>query len=344
MISEDELTTEQEIATANVKKPHVVVLGAGASRAACPDGDINGKKLPLMRDFVDVLGMKSLLENWGIDPSQNFEEIFSTLHKNNESEKLKQIKKIVESYFDNLKLPDTPTLYDHLVLSLRSKDLIATFNWDPLLLQAYRRNRRSKLELPKLAFLHGNVRTGYCKRDSRRGLSWQRCEICGDKYKRTPLLYPTTEKEYAKDPFIHDSWNRLKIGFKHAFMITIFGYGAPKTDTEAKNAMQDAWGGKNNRRLEQITFISTQGKDKVCDNWKSFIHSHHFHICDDFYKSDLGIHPRRTGEAYRNQDLEANWLESNPIPRDLGFPEMWKWFSRFKKAEDESKKEKDGEQ
>jgi hypothetical protein len=35
-----------------------------------------------------------------------------------------------------MEIPDHVTLYDELLLTLRSKDLIATFNWDPLLLQA----------------------------------------------------------------------------------------------------------------------------------------------------------------------------------------------------------------
>lgn len=35
--------------------------------------------------------------------------------------------KIID-YFTNLKLPETPTFYDHLILCLRKKDVIATFN------------------------------------------------------------------------------------------------------------------------------------------------------------------------------------------------------------------------
>jgi hypothetical protein len=40
-----------------------------------------------------------------------------------------------------LKLPEEATIYDYLVLSLRSPDIIATFNWDPFLYQAFERNR-----------------------------------------------------------------------------------------------------------------------------------------------------------------------------------------------------------
>jgi len=34
--------------------PHVFILGAGASVAACPDGDRNGRRLPVMANFVEV--------------------------------------------------------------------------------------------------------------------------------------------------------------------------------------------------------------------------------------------------------------------------------------------------
>ena len=37
-------------------------------------------------------------------------------------------------------IPDDVTLYDYLVLSLTDKDAIISFNWDPFLVQAYRRN------------------------------------------------------------------------------------------------------------------------------------------------------------------------------------------------------------
>ncbi|MFW6223076.1 MAG: hypothetical protein ACOC3T_05645 [Bacteroidota bacterium] len=36
-------------------RPHVVILGAGASAAAFPQGDANGKKLPVMNDLADIV-------------------------------------------------------------------------------------------------------------------------------------------------------------------------------------------------------------------------------------------------------------------------------------------------
>ena len=185
---------DKEVATVNTNRPHVVVLGAGASRACCLQGDKNGRQLPLMNDLVDTVGLRIQFENWGIDPEQNFEDIFSDLYEKNDGDKLKLIQQTVEDYFNKLVLLDKPTLYDHLILSLRKKDLIATFNWDPLLLQAYNRSRCAGLELPDLVFLHGNVGAGYCKQDKTAGLTGERCGTCGAVYKRMPLLYPTQDQ------------------------------------------------------------------------------------------------------------------------------------------------------
>ena len=327
------VTIEEEINTIRMGKPHVVVLGAGASRATCPNGDRNRKPLPLMKDFVQVVELKYLLGKWGVNIERNFEEIFNDLYERGETEKVEEIQKIVEEYFDQLQLPDKPTIYDHLVLSLRDTDLIATFNWDPLLIHAFLRNRKAGLSLPKLAFLHGNIRTGYCEEDRISSLVGMRCRKCGNWYKKTPLLYPIKKKDYAKDSFIENEWKMLKRGFENAFMITIFGYSGPKTDKEAIEAMRKAWGDINKREMEQTAFITTQNEDEVSQNWKQFIHTHHYEIDKDFYDSWIANHPRRTGEAYLSQYFDAKFIDKNPIPKELDFPELWKWFSQFKSTE-----------
>ncbi len=334
MISDDTISVKQEISQISMNSPHVVVLGAGASRATCPDGDLNGYSLPLMRDFVDILGLGALLNKWGIDPQQNFEEVFSDLYDKKYTDRIEEIQVIVEAYFCKLKLPPQPTIYDHLVLSLRSKDLIASFNWDPLLLQAYQRNRRSGLSLPKLAFLHGNIGVGYCVKDKVAGLIGNYCRQCGTLYKKSPLLYPIKKKDYANDPFVSNEWTQLKNGFADAFMITIFGYSGPNTDQEAISAMKEAWGDKEQRNMEQTAFIVSpkQDEDEVRENWKPFIHTHHAEINHDFYDSWIANHPRRTGEAYWNVYLEAKNIKNNPIPRNMDFPKLWKWYDKCKRA------------
>ena len=43
-------------------RPHVVILGAGASCAAIPKGDKNGKKISAMKGFIDELGLGTVLD------------------------------------------------------------------------------------------------------------------------------------------------------------------------------------------------------------------------------------------------------------------------------------------
>src|SRR6187399_1975436 len=81
-----------DIKTGHNHSPHVVILGAGASRACCPKGDSNGNKLPLMSDFVETLQLKAIIEKAGENPRDNFEVIFSRLHKANAKNALDQIR------------------------------------------------------------------------------------------------------------------------------------------------------------------------------------------------------------------------------------------------------------
>lgn len=123
---------------------HLVLLGAGASRAATPCGDVSGRRLPVMADFVSIVGLAPLLDGVGIEwTNRNFEDVYSDIAVRPEYADLcARLEGLVESYFLTLSLPKSPTIYDYLILSLRRKDVIATFNWDPFLIQAYRRSLR----------------------------------------------------------------------------------------------------------------------------------------------------------------------------------------------------------
>jgi hypothetical protein len=59
--------------------PHVVILGAGASRACCPSGDRNGRKLPLMADFVESVGLEDIIRASGHQPAGNVETTYSNI-------------------------------------------------------------------------------------------------------------------------------------------------------------------------------------------------------------------------------------------------------------------------
>jgi hypothetical protein len=59
-VSVKRLSVEAGISADENTRPHVVILGAGASLAAFPNGDRNGRRLPLMKDFVDVVALRGL--------------------------------------------------------------------------------------------------------------------------------------------------------------------------------------------------------------------------------------------------------------------------------------------
>lgn len=89
MLDLHEGTIEEEIEGVSMFRPHVVLLGAGASRAACPTGDANGKLLPLMADFVDVLGRNPLLMKFGVDRIVILKKFSATFMSTSEMRKLK---------------------------------------------------------------------------------------------------------------------------------------------------------------------------------------------------------------------------------------------------------------
>jgi hypothetical protein len=140
-----DMTREEGIETVYDGPSHVVILGAGASIASTiHNPEPSGKKLPSMDNFIDVVGLREILDSVDGDcPTGNFEEIYSCLYtKDPNSRTIQEVGQKVFDYFSDLRLPDTPTIYDYLLLALRPKDLIATFNWDPFLFQAFLRNRR----------------------------------------------------------------------------------------------------------------------------------------------------------------------------------------------------------
>ncbi len=300
--------------------PHVVILGAGASRAAFPNGDKNGIKLPLMSDFVETIGLEDILRTNNISyKGLNFEDLYDDLSRKYEGAPfIDELNVRIHDYFAQLRLPDDLTIYDKLVLSLRGKDLIATFNWDPFLAQAYQRNSHIA-ELPKMVFLHGNVTAGVCFKDKVKGYVGARCLLCGDWFKRTRLLYPTRRKGYTIDPFIKNEWYELEIYLKDAYFLTIYGYSAPKTDIEAIDLMQKIWLKNKRRDIAEIDIIDIKSKDELDRTWDDFIvRSHNFSV-NDFEQCYLSRYPRRSCEGLfmatiQNQPWKDNYsLDCNTL-------------------------------
>ena len=140
------------------------------------------------------------------------------------------------------------------VLSLRPKDVIATFK--------------------QLLFLHGNVLAAYCERDGIHGQRGAKCSKCGQPLAPGKLLYPVGQKNNESDPAIRSDWETVKYAFKNAFMVTFFGYSAPKSDVGALELLQEAWGDWRQRHLEQVEMIDIKPEDELFETWRPFVHTH----------------------------------------------------------------------
>lgn len=332
------VSREQEVSNVSFGGPHVFLLGAGASRAAFPMGDVNGQRLPLMADFEDIVPIRGLLELAGLDGrKQNFETTYSALASDSSKTELRRrLEEVVETYFDSLELPPQPTLYDYLIFCLRGKDVIATFNWDPFLMQAARRSGLKPNQIPRMVFLHGNVATGYCSICNTLGPARGICGHCGMPFEASPLLFPVGDKDYVSSPSIQHAWAGLELAMKRTFWLTIFGYSAPVSDSGAIARFKSVWGPSSRRILSQVEVIDLRAEADLLGSWKPFIHSHHYRFHNDFFSSWAPRHPRRSGEAYEAQYLNAQLIEDNRVPMFNTMEEMRAWFGPLLSVEEAS--------
>lgn len=333
---------------------HVVILGAGASIASTyRNPEKNGKRLPSMDNFIEVVGLDDLIDQIPEElRAKNFETLYGNLHNHDpESEILTEIESRIQDYFGNMQLPNEPTIYDYLVLSLRGKDLIATFNWDPFLYQAWIRNGEFTKDLPRLSFLHGNVAIGYSKEDKRCGPVGYQMRRDGGVFEPTKLLYPVEQKNYTDDEFINIEWERIKYWLSKensTVRATIFGYGAPVSDVEAVSLLNDAWGTPDDRAMEQFEIIDIVPEDELRNRWKGFIHSHHYDVADSYFGSSLANNPRRTSESYfshyQPMTPKEAFRNNNPIPQDFNtLEELWNWHKPLIEAEERKEEENKNE-
>ena len=306
--------------------PHLVLLGAGASLAAFPNGDKNEMQLPLMNSLVDELDLYKYIPKQFEHLTTDFEKLYSQLSiDNTTSDAKKCIDKKVYDYFYHMEIPDKPTMYDYLILSLRKKDLIATFNWDPLLLKTMRRHSSIK-NLPNVAFLHGNVAVGICSTCKIKGFKYNViCHHCCQPYSDMKLLYPVEKKNYSSIKSINEEWHILREYFKISLCVTIFGYSAPVSDVDAKKLMLDASMRNKSRNFYKLEIIDIKPKEEVEDTWHDFIYSHHYSIIDNFKKSYLWYHPRRSTDAFFDAYLMNSPWEENPFPKFNDIYEMHQW-------------------
>ena len=323
--------------------PHIVLIGAGASIAADLHWGKEGKELLSMQGLIDSLSLREPIEEAGyIVEDLNFEAFYDDLASNgNNSDLQTLIEEKVYEYFSSLKLPDKPTIYDYLILGLREKDIIATFNWDPFLLQAYIRHEVvTKDRRPRIAFLHGNVLVGVCETDNIAGINGRICSRCNTPLSPSKLLYPVKHKDYTNDKFIKSEWDTLRNYINRAYFLTVFGYSAPVTDVEARNLMLEVW--KNNKTLEfaEVEIIDIQNRDVIESNWKDFFFSHHYMVTDSVFKSYLFTHPRRSCDAFSAATLMCAPWHDNPFPNFETLGELQRWVKPLIEEEIEYDKNK----
>ncbi len=310
--------------------PHVVILGAGASVAAFPKGDRNGKKLPAMSNLVEVVGLKSMLEKHHV-PTEitDFELFYDELATSGENPTLvREIENEIRLYFTGMELPDQATLYDYLLLSLREKDLVATFNWDPFLAQAYRRNR-DVAKLPQIVFLHGNVQVGTCLAHTKKGWLFQTCPECGEQMEPSQLLYPVRRKDYNADGFIKNEWDVLRCFLNDAYFVTVFGYSAPKTDIEAKKLMLDQWQDNQIRWLAQIEVVDVKPRLELESTWHDFLitrdYRRNYAIRKSVFQTQAFRYTRRSCDALAMATLQQEPFSENPFPRTKNLRKLQNW-------------------
>ena len=108
-------------------------------------------------------------------------------------------------------------------------------------------------------------------------------------------------------------------------MVTVFGYGAPQSDTVAIAALKDAL---RQRPVNQFEIVDVRPKEELRGLWEPFIeqHKYHYKIHDNFFASWLAIHPRRTGEAFKLQYWDGKFIENRRLPLFETFEDLWRWF------------------
>ena len=288
---------ESSKASRSALRPHVVILGAGASRAAFPQGEGTGRKLPMLQELAGEIGLAEVLAAAGLTGTGDVETDVTRLYREGPPVARRALEARIHEHFSIMRLPAAPTIYDYLVLSLREKDVVATFNWDPLLWQAARRNQ-AVAPPPQLIFLHGNVAVGHCRRCSGDGPIGESCVGCGAPRERTPLMCPTGTKDCGAHPAIDAAWREFKGALEVAEVVTVFGYSAPRTDGHVWAAVKEAWPGAGSRPLTALEIIDLPGgnAEKVRERWGEFVQARQWVTPRDFFDSRIARQPRRTCE------------------------------------------------
>jgi len=279
-----------------------------------------------MSDFVEVVGLQQIIQEMGYSEKENFETIYSELYKRGMAKELDFLDDYIHNYFSKYTLPSEVTLYDLLLLSLRRKGFIVTFNWDPLLSQAYKRWRHLGNVLPQMIFLHGNVSISV--NDGLRSAKFTSDLLVKDnEFEPSKLLFPIENKNYNSDPFIQAQWRMCEWAFERAYMVTVYGYIAPKTDVEARSLLLNAWTKNTTKTLSEFDIIDIASRDEVQKSWDEFIVRDHGSITQSFEHNYLTKHPRRTCEAFAFATLQQDPWREDAFPKSSNLEDLENWIT-----------------
>ena len=294
-----------------------------------------------MNTLVEVTGLATLLEARGIHPDiENFESFYSDLASTAANEPLiLEIQEKIRSYFSSLQISENPTIYDYLLLTLRKKDVIATFNWDPLLAQAHERNINIG-NIPEIFYLHGNVGIGICLEHHMRGFIWQDWMKCARPLTPMELLFPVRDKNYTDEPFITHQWQQLELYLQNAYWITIFGYSAPVTDVAARDLMLQVWRTNSVRDFAQIEIVDIKTKSELRKTWSDFIVRENYGSYGSAFQTYMFSYPRRSCDAFAGATLQQRPWKENKVPKFRKLTELQAWVSPLVTEENKYRDEK----
>ena len=297
-----------------------------------------------MNELSDVVGRpwQRLIADAGA-PDTGFESQFTWL-KNTcvYDDELDKIEKIISSYFHECILPDQPTIYDYLVLGLQRKDVVATFNWDPLLMLAHRRNRGIPgLELPDIRFLHGSVYYSSCLEHDVLACPREQCPKCDIPLVNSQLIFPLEDKDYGQDSLISRDWEVVTNKLTTAFHRTIFGYSGPRTDHKAKRMLRDGWHGPSGssenpssiRHFSHVEIVDIASPRELERNWRQFIPFGHAMLVQEFWNSTIARWPRRTAEYKIAASLYGVFSERLGPFRTQSLAELQEFHAEIAQAE-----------
>ncbi|GMV29156.1 MAG: hypothetical protein AMXMBFR59_12810 [Rhodanobacteraceae bacterium] len=305
--------------------PHVLLLGAGASCAAFPQGDAHGRRLPVMSNFVEHVGLLPILRDLApqLADEPNIEVVYPRLLERPEwTAGARAVEARIRAYFTDMALPPEATIYDRMVLALRPTDSILTFNWDPFIADAWRRNR-DVVPLPSIHFLHGCVRVGTCpNHPDESGWLDEHCPQCRTQLSPMPLLYPVEQKDYASDPSIASQWKAARAALSEALTLTVFGYSAPISDVEAVELLKKAWFARSDRQMEHVELIDIATAEALEERWGPFVPTLHYQPQTHFDQSHIARWPRRVSESWFIPMSEGRPCQHFPLPETSNLEEL----------------------